>query len=194
MTTDASRTHGWRQDLLDRCKGLPPIPTAVVHPCELIVLEAAVQAATLGLITPILVGPEAKIRATAEAAKLEISAFRLEPTPHSHAAAERAVELAKTGEARMLMKGSLHTDELMHAVMNATAGLRTLFVFRIVREIGALAASMGGLDGVVFTAGIGENAADIRARVIERLDWMGAVLDPDANGRSDGWSPHRPVA
>jgi phosphotransacetylase len=125
MSTDASRTHGWRQDLLDRCKGLPPIPTAVVHPCEPVALEAAVQAATLGLITPILVGPEAKIRATAEAAKLDIGAFRLESTPHSHAAAERAVELAKSGEAQMLMKGSLHTDELMHAVMSATAGLRT---------------------------------------------------------------------
>jgi phosphate acetyltransferase len=123
--SDVFHTHGWRQTLLDRCKGLPAIATAVVHPCEPVALEAAIQAATLGLITPILVGPEAKIRATAEAAKLDISAFRLEPTPHSHAAAERAVALARAGEVQMLMKGSLHTDELMHAVMSATTGLRT---------------------------------------------------------------------
>ncbi len=123
--SDTFHTHGWRQTLLDRCKGLPAIPTAVVHPCEPVALEAAVEAAVLGLIIPILVGPEAKIRAAAKAAKLDISAFRLEPTPHSHAAAERAVALVRAGEAQMLMKGSLHTDELMHAVMSAADGLRT---------------------------------------------------------------------
>ena len=118
-------THGWRQALLARCKGLPPIPTAVVHPCDSVALQAAVEAAALGLITPILVGPEAKIRATALAAGLEISAFRLEPTPHSHAAAARGVALVRAGEAELLMKGSLHTDELMHEVMAVDTGLRT---------------------------------------------------------------------
>jgi len=118
-------THGWRQALLARCKGLPPIPTAVVHPCDTVALQAALEAAGLGLITPILVGPEAKIRAAALAASLDISPFRLEPTPHSHAAAARGVALVRAGEAELLMKGSLHTDELMHEVMAIDTGLRT---------------------------------------------------------------------
>jgi phosphate acetyltransferase len=122
---DVFETHGWRQVLLTRCRGLPPIVTAVVHPCDAVAVQAAVEAAALGLITPILVGPPAKIKAAAQAANVDIGPFRLEPTPHSHAAAERAVALVRAGEARMLMKGALHTDELMHAVMSAETGLRT---------------------------------------------------------------------
>ena len=80
-------THGWYEALLARCVGLPPIPTAVAHPCDAVALDSAVKAAALGLIVPILVGPEAKIRAAAQAAGADISNFRLEPAPHSHAAA-----------------------------------------------------------------------------------------------------------
>jgi phosphate acetyltransferase len=119
------RTHGWRQALIARCKGLSPVETAVAHPCDATALEAAVQAARRGLIVPILIGPEAKIRATAAAAGVDIAGFRLENTPHSHAAAARAVSLVRAGEARLLMKGSLHTDELMHEVLAADTGLRT---------------------------------------------------------------------
>jgi len=119
------QTHGWRQALLARCRGLAPVPTAVVHPCDVVALMAAVEAAAIGLITPILVGPEAKIRATAQAASVDISAFRLEPTAHSHAAAARGVALVRAGESQLLMKGSLHTEELMHEVMAADTGLRT---------------------------------------------------------------------
>lgn len=119
------RTHGWREALLTRCRGLPPVATAVVHPCDAVALQAAIDAAAQGLITPILVGPEAKIRATALAAGADISSFRLEPTPHSHAAAARGVALVRSGEAQILMKGSLHTDELMHEVMAVDTGLRT---------------------------------------------------------------------
>jgi phosphotransacetylase len=118
-------THGWRQALLARCTGGPPIVTAVVHPCDTVALQAAVEAAVRGLITPILVGPEAKIHAVALAAGLDISNFRLEATPHSHAAAARGVALVRAGEAQLLMKGSLHTDELMHEVMAVDTGLRT---------------------------------------------------------------------
>ena len=118
-------THGWRQVLLTRCRGLPPIPTAVAHPCDAIALQAAIDGAARGLITPILVGPEAKIRAAALAVGADISAFRLEMVPHSHAAAARAVALVRSGEARLLMKGSLHTDELMHEVLASDTGLRT---------------------------------------------------------------------
>ena len=124
-TENSFHTHGWRQALLRRCKGLPPIPTAVAHPCDVAALEAAIEAATEGLITPILVGPEEKIRTAAAAASLDISGFRIEPAPHSHAAARQAVALVRSGEAQLLMKGSLHTDELMHEVMAQDTGLRT---------------------------------------------------------------------
>ena len=117
--------HGLARDLLARCASLPPLVTAVVHPIDPLSLAGAVQAATAGLITPILVGPEARIRAAAAEAGLDISAFALEPAPHSHAAAARAVALVREGKAAMIMKGSLHTDELMHEVVDAQTGLRT---------------------------------------------------------------------
>lgn len=122
---DAYCTHGWRQAFIDRCKGLPPVETAVVHPCDAATLESVAEAARQELILPILVGPEGKIRAAASAASVDISAFRLEKAPHSHAAAARSVALVRAGEARMLMKGALHTDELMHEVVARDTGLRT---------------------------------------------------------------------
>jgi phosphotransacetylase len=103
--------------IIARAAGLKPALTAVVHPCDIPSLSAAVEAAQAGLILPVLVGPEAKIRAVAAAAKLDIGAFRLVASPHSHAAAAEAVAMAGRGEAEALMKGSLHTDELMHAVV-----------------------------------------------------------------------------
>jgi phosphotransacetylase len=119
------RDHAWFEHLLARAKGVATPGAAVAHPCEAVAIAAAVEAAELGLIDPILVGPPDKIRAAAAEAKADISKFRLEPTPHSHAAAARAVELVRTGAASVLMKGSLHTDELMHEVMRADTGLRT---------------------------------------------------------------------
>jgi phosphotransacetylase len=118
-------THGWRQALLAKCEGLAPVVTAVVHPCDVVALQAAAEAAKRGLITPILVGPEAKIRAVAQTAAVDISAYRLEPAPHSHAAAALGVALVRAGQAQLLMKGSLHTDELMHEAMAQDTGLRT---------------------------------------------------------------------
>ncbi|HVE21703.1 MAG TPA: bifunctional enoyl-CoA hydratase/phosphate acetyltransferase, partial [Acidocella sp.] len=97
----------------------------IAHPCDEVSLLAAVEAARAGLITPILVGPEAKIRAVAAAFSIDISQLRIEPAPHSHAAAARAVALVREGQAQLLMKGSLHTDELLHEVMAADTGLRT---------------------------------------------------------------------
>lgn len=111
--------------LLARCAGLPPVATAVAHPCNAVALQAAIEAADEGLIVPILIGPEARIRALADEMKLDISTFRLESTLHSHAAAARAVTLVRTGEAQILMKGSLHTDELMAEVLARDTGLRT---------------------------------------------------------------------
>ncbi len=116
--------HDRYRQLMDQASGGEPVPTAIAHPCSVAALSAAVEAAQAGLIAPILVGPEAKIRATAAEAGIDIAPFRLVAAPHSHAAAEAAVALARNGEAQLLMKGSLHTDELMSAVV-APTGLRT---------------------------------------------------------------------
>ena len=111
--------------LIDMTKGMAPLRTAVVHPVDAPSLIGAVEAAREGLIVPVLVGPRARIEAAATAAGLDISGFELVPTEHSHAAAETGVALARTGKVEALMKGALHTDELMHAVVDRAAGLRT---------------------------------------------------------------------
>ena len=111
--------------LLKRCEGLPPVTCAIVHPCDRDSLAGPIEAAKRGMIVPILVGPEAKIRAVAHAENIDLSSFRIVPVEHSHAAAEKAVEMARAGDVEALMKGSLHTDELMAAVVPSTAGLRT---------------------------------------------------------------------
>jgi phosphate acetyltransferase len=111
--------------LLARCAGRPPVPTAVVHPVDADSLKGALAAAEAGLILPHLVGPEARIRAAAAAAGADISALPLTPTEHSHAAAEAAVRLVSEGRCGALMKGSLHTDELLSAALSREAGLRT---------------------------------------------------------------------
>lgn len=105
--------------IIARCAGLKPAVTAVVHPCDSASLSAAVEAANAGLIVPILVGPEAKIRTVAAEAALDVARFKLVPVPHSHAAAAEAVAMAGRGEVEALMKGSLHTDELMHEVVGS---------------------------------------------------------------------------
>jgi phosphate acetyltransferase len=111
--------------LLERCRAFEPIVTAVAHPCEKTALEAAIDAAARGLIVPILVGPEAKIREVAREGGIDIGSYRIVDAPHSHAAAARAVELVRQGEAQLLMKGSLHSDEILGAVVARETGLRT---------------------------------------------------------------------
>ncbi len=111
--------------LLQRCEALEPVVCAVVHPCDHDSLVGAIESAKRGLIVPILVGPEAKIRSVAAEAGVDVTPYRIVSTPHSHAAADRAVEMAREGDVEALMKGSLHTDELMEAVVPAAAGLRT---------------------------------------------------------------------
>jgi phosphotransacetylase len=97
----------------------------VVHPVDRNSLLGAIEAARAGLIVPVLVGPEPKIRAVAEAEAVDLAPYRLVATRHSHEAAERAVAMARAGEVEALMKGSLHTDELMHEVVAKDTGLRT---------------------------------------------------------------------
>jgi phosphate acetyltransferase len=111
--------------LIARCRSLPPTPTAVAHPCDRSSLEGAVQAAEGGLIVPILVGPADRIAAVAKEHGLDISRYEVVDAEHSHAAAETAVRLVREGRAEALMKGSLHTDELMAAVVRRETGLRT---------------------------------------------------------------------
>jgi phosphate acetyltransferase len=111
--------------LLRAAQSLPPVKTAVVHPCDQISIEGVVEAARLGLIDPILVGPPARIRDAAAQAKSDISRYPLVESAHSHDSAAKAVELVREAKAEALMKGSLHTDELMGAVVPRDTGIRT---------------------------------------------------------------------
>jgi phosphate acetyltransferase len=111
--------------LLKRCEGLPPVSCAVIHPCDHDSLAGPLEAARRGLIVPVLVGPQAKIAAAAKAHGLDLGSHRIVDAEHSHAAATKAVAMARAGEVESLMKGSLHTDELMAAVVPSATGLRT---------------------------------------------------------------------
>jgi phosphate acetyltransferase/phosphate butyryltransferase len=117
--------HDYEQWLLNKAKGHEPLKTAVVHPVDILSLAGAVQAANAGIITPILVGNTAKIQKIADDSHIDISKFTIFHTEHSHAAAAAAVEMARTGAVEAIMKGKLHTDELMEAVVQKEGGLRT---------------------------------------------------------------------
>ena len=111
--------------ILELCRPLPPTRTALVHPVKPNTLEAADEAVRNNLIVPVLVGPAARIIAAAQAAEVDISRWQLIDTEHSHAAAAKAAELAASRQVDAIMKGSLHTDELLAAVVKSEAGLRT---------------------------------------------------------------------
>jgi phosphate acetyltransferase len=113
------------RQIMSRVKGLEPITVAVAHPCDEPSLGGALEAMQAGIIRPILVGPKAKILAAAQALGADLSGLQIVDTPHSHASAEVAVQLCREGKAEALMKGSLHTDELMSAVVDKEKGLRT---------------------------------------------------------------------
>jgi phosphate acetyltransferase len=117
--------HERYEKLIKRCKALPPTPTAVAHPCDESSLRGAVDAAKAGLITPILVGPAARITEIAEKAKLDIAGYKVVDAAFSEESAAKAVAEVRAGRAQALMKGSLHTDELMGAVVKRDTGLRT---------------------------------------------------------------------
>lgn len=113
------------QRLLRMAEARPPLRTAVVHPVDALSLTGAVEAARRGLIEPVLIGPIVRIRAAAEAAGIDLAGLELMDVEHSHQAAARGCELAARGEAAAIMKGALHTDELLEAVVAAQSGLRT---------------------------------------------------------------------
>jgi len=117
--------HDRYERLIERCKKLPATPTAVAHPCDESSLKGAVDAAMAGLIAPILVGPAARIREIASKAGLDIAGYPIVEAAFSQESAEKAVAQVRDGHAEALMKGSLHTDELMGAVVRRDTGLRT---------------------------------------------------------------------
>jgi phosphate acetyltransferase len=153
----------------------PPMATAVVHPCDTVSLESAVEAAQLGLLKPILVGPPPRILDVAARASLDIGAFELVESQHSHDSAAKAVELVRAGRAEALMKGSLHTDELMGAVVARDTGIRTArrishcFVMDVPRHGEALIIS----DAAVNIAPTLEEKVDIVQNAIDLAHALG---------------------
>ncbi|WP_421996642.1 phosphate acetyltransferase [Reyranella sp.] len=124
-TEPGGRRHEKYHRLIATAARHPPMATAIVHPCDEVSLESAVEAARIGLLRPILVGPPARIRDTAARCSIDIGGLELVASQHSHDSAAKAVELVQEGRVEALMKGSLHTDELMGAVVARTTGIRT---------------------------------------------------------------------
>jgi phosphate acetyltransferase len=121
----AAPRHVKYERLVEAARKLPPTKTAIAHPCDEVSLESAIEAAKLGLISPILVGPPERIQDVASRRNFDISAIPIVASAHSHDSAAKAVEQVRCGAAEALMKGSLHTDELMGAVVSRTDGIRT---------------------------------------------------------------------
>ena len=166
---------GKYEELLTKCKKLKPVPTAVAHPCEESALSGAIEAANLGLIVPILVGPRDKIEATAKSAGIDISKYRIVDTSHSHESAAKAVELVRKGEAELLMKGSLHTDELMSAVVAREGGLRTAHRIShvFVMDVPTYHKVLIITDGAINIAPSLEDKADICQNAIDLVIALG---------------------
>jgi phosphate acetyltransferase len=180
----SAKRHEKYQRLIEAARALQPVATAVAHPCDESSLSGAVDAAKLGLIKPILVGPKAKIAAVAKQFKLDISPYELVDVPHSHAAAAKAVELVQAGKAEALMKGSLHTDELMAEVVRKDTGLRTArrishcFVMDVPTHPDALIISDAAVNiapTLEDKVDIVQNAIDL-ARALGRKDVRVAIL------------------
>jgi phosphotransacetylase len=166
---------GKYEKLLERCRSLEPIPTAVAYPCEASALEGAIEAGEKGLIVPILVGPAEEIASIGRSSGLELRDIRIVDVPESRAAAAKAVELVKKGEAELLMKGSLHTDELMAAVVSREGGLRTarrishVFVMDVPTYHKVLIVT----DGAINIAPTLEDKADICQNAIDLVTSLG---------------------
>jgi phosphate acetyltransferase len=169
MNDTAGKAHARYEKLLAAAKALPPLPTAVAHPCDEPSLSSAVEAARLGLIAPILVGPEQRIRSVAKEAGFDISKFEVINSQHSVESAARAVALVREGRAEALMKGSLHTDELMGAVVARETGLRTArrVSHCFVMDVPGYATPLIITDAAVNIAPTLDDKADIVQNAIE---------------------------
>jgi len=173
----AEQGHDKFRRLVERAQREDPAATAIAHPCDEAALESAVEASRLRLIEPILVGPKDKILAAADQHGFDIGAFEIVDAEHSHAAAAKAVELVRAGRAEALMKGSLHTDELMGAVVARDTGLRTArrishcFVMDVPGHDDALIIS----DAAVNIAPTLEDKVHIVQNAIDLAHWLGAT-------------------
>ena len=170
-----SREHVKYQRLLDFCKTLPPTPTAVAHPCDESSLKGAVDAARLGLIIPILVGPRARIEAVAAKHGIDIAGLTMIDSQHSEDSAQKAVALVREGKAEALMKGSLHTDELMAAVVKRETGLRTArrVSHCFVMDVPSYAETLIVTDAAVNIAPTMEDKVDIVQNAIDLAHAIG---------------------
>ena len=171
----AATGTGKYEALLERCKKLTPVPTAVAHPCEQTALAAALEAGAKGLIVPILVGPVAKIESVAKAGGLDLGKTRIVDAPHSHEAATKAVELVRNGEAEVLMKGSLHSDELLSAVVKKETGLRTArrISHAFIMDVPTYHKVLIVTDAAINIAPVLEEKADICQNAIELAASLG---------------------
>jgi phosphate acetyltransferase len=161
--------------LLDAAQGRTSVRTAVVHPCDEVSLESVIEAARLRLIVPILVGPAARIRDVAAQNSFNISAFEIVDACHSHDSAAKAVEVVHSGRADALMKGSLHTDEVMSAVVSRTSGLRTSrrISHCFIMDVPGHANAMIITDAAVNIAPTLEEKVDIVQNAIDLAHVMG---------------------
>jgi phosphate acetyltransferase len=171
----AGRRHEKYDLLLEMAREAPPLTVAVAHPCDESSLAGAIDAARLGLLVPLLVGPAARIREAAQLAGLDISRYEIVDAEHSHAAAARAVALVREGRAAALMKGSLHTDELMGAVIDREKGLRTSrrVSHCFVMDVPALEQPLIITDAAVNIAPTLEDKVDIVQNAIDLAKALG---------------------
>jgi phosphotransacetylase len=169
---------GKYEQMLAKCKNLKPVPTAVAHPCEESALSGAIEAANLRLIVPILIGPRDKIESTAKAAGLDISKYQIVDAPHSHASAAKAVQLVREAQAELLMKGSLHTDELMAAVVSRDGGLRTnrRISHAFVMDVPTYHKVLLVTDGAINIAPTLEDKAEICQNAIDLIMALGLKM------------------
>jgi phosphate acetyltransferase len=170
-------THDKYERLIKAAQAETPIKVAIVHPCDEVSLGGAIEAARLCLIEPILVGPEARIRDVAAAVGLDISPFEITTSEHSHDSATKAVELVTSGRVEALKKGSLHTDELMGAVVSRQAGIRTArrishcFIMDVPRHPDALIIT----DAAINIAPTLDDKVDIVQNAIDLAHAMGVA-------------------
>jgi len=171
-------SHEKYDRLIERAKSAQPVPTAVAHPCDESSLSGAIDAAKLGLIKPILVGPAARIKAVASKLGIDLAGYEIVDAPHSHASATAAVRLVREGRAEALMKGSLHTDELMSAVVNRETGLRTArrISHCFVMDVPSLAEPLIISDAAVNIAPTLRDKVDI---VQNAIDFAHALKSPE---------------
>lgn len=175
----ASPRHEKYRQLLEMARKAPPLATAVAHPCDASSIAGAVDAAQLRLLEPILVGPAGRIREAARNAGVEISPYTIVDVPHSHAAAAMAVQLVREGRAAALMKGSLHTDELMGSVVDREKGLRTArrISHCFVMDVPAYAEPLIITDAAVNIAPTLEEKVDIVQNAIDLAQALG-IAEP----------------